>query len=73
MHSVLVYHSISSPPEAMEANADISPARFEDQLRWLSRWRRVARLDETLRQAPSRRLDEKPTAHRWTSPAQRVN
>jgi len=39
----------------MEADADISPARFERQLRWLSRWRRVVPLDETL-QAPSRRL-----------------
>jgi peptidoglycan/xylan/chitin deacetylase (PgdA/CDA1 family) len=56
MHSVLVYHSISSPPEPMEADADISPERFEHQLRWLSRWRRVVPLDETLRVAPLRRL-----------------
>jgi peptidoglycan/xylan/chitin deacetylase (PgdA/CDA1 family) len=56
MHSVLVYHSISSPPEPMEADADISPERFERQLRWLSRWRRVIPLDETLHVSPRRRL-----------------
>jgi len=56
MHSVLVYHSISSPPEPMEADADISPERFEQQLRWLSRWRRVVPLAETLRATPHRRL-----------------
>jgi peptidoglycan/xylan/chitin deacetylase (PgdA/CDA1 family) len=49
MHSVLVYHSISSPIEPLEADADISPERFERQLQWLSRWRKVARLEETLR------------------------
>lgn len=49
MHSVLVYHTISAPIEAMPADADISPKRFETQLRWLSRWRRVVPLDETLR------------------------
>lgn len=51
MHSVLVYHSISSPPEPLEADADISPEKFETQLRWLARWRRVVTLDETLRAA----------------------
>src|SRR5882762_5141696 len=56
MHSVLVYHSISSPPEPMEANADISPQRFERQLRWLSRWRRVVPLEETLKAPPRERL-----------------
>jgi peptidoglycan/xylan/chitin deacetylase (PgdA/CDA1 family) len=56
MHSVLVYHSISSPVEPMEADADISPERFKRQLRWLSRWRRVVPLDETLRVGASRRL-----------------
>ncbi len=56
MHSVLVYHTISSPPEPMEADADISPERFERQLRWLSRWRRVVPLAETLREAPRRGL-----------------
>ncbi len=40
----------------MEADADISPKRFEQQLRWLSRWRRVVPLEETLRVAPRRRL-----------------
>ena len=40
----------------MEADADISPERFEHQLRWLSRWRRVVPLDETLRVSPRRRL-----------------
>lgn len=49
MHSVLVYHSISSPPEPMLGDVDISPERFERQLRWLSRWRQVAPLSETLR------------------------
>ena len=54
MHSVLVYHSISSPIEPMEADADISPERFEQQLRWLTRWRRIVTLEEILR-APARR------------------
>lgn len=40
----------------MEADADISPQRFEHQLRWLSRWRRVVPLDETLHVAARRRL-----------------
>jgi peptidoglycan/xylan/chitin deacetylase (PgdA/CDA1 family) len=56
MHSVLVYHSISSPPEPLPADADISPEQFEQQLRWLSRWRRVVTLNETLHSATSRRL-----------------
>lgn len=51
MHSVLVYHSISSPIEPLEADADISPERFERQLQWLARRRRVAPLEETLRVA----------------------
>jgi hypothetical protein len=37
MHSVLVYHSISSPPEPMEADADISPSRFEHQVLFLTK------------------------------------
>jgi len=53
MHSVLVYHTISAPVEPMLADADISPARFEQQLRWLARWRRVVPLEATL--APARR------------------
>jgi peptidoglycan/xylan/chitin deacetylase (PgdA/CDA1 family) len=54
MHSVLVYHSISSPPEPLPADADISPERFEQQLRWLSRRRQVVTLDATLRSSTSR-------------------
>ena len=54
MHSVLVYHSISSLLEPLEADADISPERFERQLQWLARWRRVVPLEETLL-APARR------------------
>jgi peptidoglycan/xylan/chitin deacetylase (PgdA/CDA1 family) len=49
MHSVLVYHTISAPVEPMLADADISPQRFERQLQWLARWRRVVPLEETLR------------------------
>jgi peptidoglycan/xylan/chitin deacetylase (PgdA/CDA1 family) len=48
MQSILVYHTISSPAEPLPGDIDISPERFEQQLRWLSRWRRVVRLDETL-------------------------
>ena len=40
----------------MEADADISPERFEHQLHWLSRWRRVVPLDDTLPVAPRRPL-----------------
>ncbi len=56
MHSVLVYHTISAPVEPMLADADISPNRFESQLRWLSRWRRVVTLEETLQASARRRL-----------------
>lgn len=56
MHSVLVYHTISSPAEPLPGDIDISPERFERQLQWLSRWRRVARLIETLRADESDRL-----------------
>lgn len=56
MHSVLVYHTISAPVEPMLADADISPRRFEQQLQWLSRWRRVAPLEETLHQPARRHL-----------------
>jgi peptidoglycan/xylan/chitin deacetylase (PgdA/CDA1 family) len=48
MQSILVYHTISSPAEPLPGDIDISPKRFERQLRWLSRWRQVIRLDETL-------------------------
>lgn len=56
MHSVLVYHTISAPVEPMLADADISPERFERQLQWLSRWRRVVPLEETLSASAHRRL-----------------
>lgn len=56
MHSVLVYHTISSPPDPLPAEIDISPERFERQLHWLARWRRVVALDETLAAAPRRSL-----------------
>jgi peptidoglycan/xylan/chitin deacetylase (PgdA/CDA1 family) len=56
MHSVLVYHTISSPAAALPGDIDISPERFERQLRWLSNWRRMARLSETLRAPESDRL-----------------
>ena len=49
MHSVLVYHTISAPPEPLPGDIDISRERFAQQLQWLSRWRRVARLEETLK------------------------
>jgi len=48
MHSILVYHTISSPAEPLPGDIDISPKKFERQLAWLSRWHRVVRLDETL-------------------------
>lgn len=56
MHSVLVYHTISAPIEPMEADADISPERFERHLQWLSRWRDVVPLEETLKAPTSRNL-----------------
>ncbi len=56
MHSVLVYHTISSPPQPLPGDIDIPAERFEQQLRWLSRWRRIAKLPETLRAPESDRL-----------------
>lgn len=56
MHSVLVYHTISSPAEPLPGDIDISPERFERQLQWLSRWRKVTRLTETLRAPESERV-----------------
>ncbi len=56
MHSILVYHTISSPAEALPGDIDISPERFERQLQWLSRWRSVVRLYQTLRSPASNRL-----------------
>jgi peptidoglycan/xylan/chitin deacetylase (PgdA/CDA1 family) len=55
MHSVLIYHTISDPPVALPGDIDISPWKFARQLQWLSRWRRVVRLEETLTE-PSQRL-----------------
>jgi len=49
MHSILVYHTISKPAKPLPGDIDISPERFEQQLRWLSRWRKVVRLVQTLR------------------------
>jgi len=54
MSSVLVYHSISEPAEPLPGDIDISPKRFEQQLKWLSRWRRVVPLTQTLTRAGSR-------------------
>jgi len=48
MHSVLIYHTISAPPEPLPGDIDISREKFLKQLQWLSRWRRVVPLDETL-------------------------
>src|SRR5689334_14192668 len=50
MHSVLVYHTIDEVEGRATCPEMISPARFEQQLSWLSRWRRqlVAPLLETL-------------------------
>jgi peptidoglycan/xylan/chitin deacetylase (PgdA/CDA1 family) len=56
MDSVLVYHSISSPPEPMLGEIDISPVRFEQQLEWLARTKRVIRLDETLNHTTRRAI-----------------
>src|ERR1041385_7575243 len=48
MHSVLVYHTIDEVTEGAACPEMISPARFEQQLSWLSRRHRVAPLIETL-------------------------
>jgi peptidoglycan/xylan/chitin deacetylase (PgdA/CDA1 family) len=56
MHTVLVYHTISAPADPLPGDIDISPERFEQQLRWLQRWRRVATLPETLSASESDRL-----------------
>jgi peptidoglycan/xylan/chitin deacetylase (PgdA/CDA1 family) len=56
MHSILVYHTISTPAEPLPGDIDISPERFERQLRWLDNWKRVARLSETLTAPESDRL-----------------
>ena len=55
MNSILVYHTISSPEKALPGDIDISPERFERQIEWLSKWRRVVRLYQTLRSTPASR------------------
>ncbi|MEK6279122.1 MAG: polysaccharide deacetylase family protein [Acidobacteriota bacterium] len=56
MHSILVYHTISTPAAPLPGDIDISPERFERQLRWLDTWKRVARLSQTLTAPESDRL-----------------
>ena len=56
MHSVLLYHTISSPPRPLPANIDVSPERFESHLRWLSRQCQVGTLDEALGASGRRKL-----------------
>jgi len=56
MSSVLIYHSISSRPEPLPSDIDISPARFEQQLRWLARRGQVVPLSETLSQRSRGRI-----------------
>ena len=56
MHSILVYHTIRAPADRLPGDIDISPERFERQLRWLGRWRRVVTLPETLSAPESDRL-----------------
>lgn len=49
MHAIVVYHTISSPPQPLPGNTDISPARFESHLRWMAKRRhRVTRLENLL-------------------------
>jgi peptidoglycan/xylan/chitin deacetylase (PgdA/CDA1 family) len=48
MNSILVYHTISEPPTPLPGDIDISRDKFARQLRWLSRWSRVGKLEETL-------------------------
>lgn len=49
MHSVLVYHTISDLVKPLPGDIDIPPYRFEQQLKWLARWRRVGKLEDTLK------------------------
>jgi peptidoglycan/xylan/chitin deacetylase (PgdA/CDA1 family) len=56
MDSVLVYHSISTPAEAMPGDIDISPARFEQQLAWLRNTKRVVRLEDALARKSTRQI-----------------
>ena len=52
MHSILVYHTIDQTDGPTACAETISPERFEQQLRWLSRRRRVVSLEETLTRSP---------------------
>jgi peptidoglycan/xylan/chitin deacetylase (PgdA/CDA1 family) len=54
MHSVLVYHTIDKVEGQAPCLDMISPERFEQQLQWLSRRRRVTPLIETLSSRSSR-------------------
>jgi peptidoglycan/xylan/chitin deacetylase (PgdA/CDA1 family) len=54
MHSVLVYHTINEVAGQPPCPEMISPARFEQQLDWLSRRRQVVPLIETLSNKNSR-------------------
>lgn len=59
MQSVFVYHTISSPPRALAANADVAPRRFENHLRLLARRRAgvpVVTLEEAYASPVTRRL-----------------
>ena len=56
MNSVLVYHTISTRPEPLPGDIDISPERFAQQLRWLSRRSNVVRLEHTLKPTRRRQL-----------------
>src|ERR1051326_1780685 len=51
MDSVLVYHTINYTGSASDCQEMISTERFEQQLRWLARWRRVVPLTETLKRS----------------------
>lgn len=49
MHAIVVYHTISSPPQALPGNTDVSPARFESHLKWMAKRRgRVTELKNLL-------------------------
>lgn len=56
MHAIVVYHTISSPPQALPSNTDVSPARFESHLKWMAKRRgRVTRLENLLHISESER------------------
>ena len=55
MHKVVVYHSINARETAMPSFMDVSPGRFEKQIRWLAEQKkRVVSLNELVH----RRRDE---------------